>query len=258
LDPLNLNVPQLLWTRLAVAVSMAGLGGLAAVSFKRISHVWLCGLISFAAGALLSVAFFDILPEAVEAVGIRGAGLAALSGYVLFFFLSRFVSHVCPACAATHTESQFKTLTWTLVVALSVHSSMDGLAIASGYQMDSKLGMLVLLAVAYHKLPEGLALTLVARGSGMSRARAFALALGIETATTLGGGVAGMATAAAGSGLWPGLILAHVAGGFVYIVIHALLIEVVKHHPRVTVAAALLGGASMFLAAALAGPAAPH
>jgi zinc transporter ZupT len=248
MDVVSLSSWQFILAREFLAVAMAALGALLAVSFKRINHLWLCVLISFAAGALLAVVLFEIIPETVESIGRTGGAISVLSGYLLFFLITRFVFHICPACAATHTEANFKSVTIAMLVALGVHSFMDGLAIYSGYTSVSGIGLLVFLAVAYHKFPEGMALTLVARGSGMGRAKAFLLCFSLELVTTVAGGVAGMLSFDPNSSQWIGYVLGHVGGGFLYLVIHALLSEVVKHHPRSTILAALIGGASIVLA----------
>ncbi len=240
----DLGSGQLITLRIVLAAAAAAFGALVAVSFKKINHLALCLLISFAAGALLAVSLFDILPETVEAVGLAKGLLSFASGYFLFFLITRFVSHVCPACSATHTEVEFKALTAALIVALSIHSFMDGLAI-SGSSAGSSVGLLILLAVAYHKIPEGLALTLIARESGMNRTRAFFVSVFLESSTTVLGGAAGFLLPAAHDSAWTGYVLGHAAGGFVFIVFHALLSEVVKHHPRHSLLSAALGAGSI-------------
>lgn len=235
--------------RLLLAVGAAAAGAGAAVGFRKISHFGLCVLISFAAGALLAVALFDIFPEVIQRVGVRGGAVSILSGYLLFFVITKFVFHICPACAATHTELNFKAITWAMLAALSVHSFMDGLAIYSGYLTTLPAGMLVLAAVTYHKFPEGMALALVARESGRSRRDSFFISFGLESATTLAGGIVGLLFVVPTSSKWIGYILGHVGGGFVFLVIHALLSEVIKHHPLSTVTAALAGAASIRLVA---------
>ena len=249
----NSVVWQLILIRLIIAVSMAALGSILAISFKKISHHALCVLISFAAGALLAVSLMDIVPETLELVGWFGGSLSLLSGYILFFFVTKFIFHICPACAATHTEINFKAITIAMVTALAIHSFMDGLAIYSGYMTKSFVGMLIFLAVAYHKLPEGMALTLVARGSGMNRLKAFATCVGLEFTTTLAGGLVGFFMMIPDSSKWIGFVLGHVGGGFIFLVVHALLSEVVKHHPRSTVFAALAGGTSIAVLGLLIG-----
>lgn len=238
---------DILGWRFLAAVGMATLGALVAISVKRVSHQLLCVLISFAAGALLAVVCFDIVPESVHLSGLLPAALSFGSGYLLFFVITRFVYHVCPACAATHTEVKFKAITLAMVAALSVHSFMDGLAICSSHMAGAGSGLLILFAVAYHKFPEGMALALVARGSGMSRVKALALTAALEAATTLSGGWAGVTLLTEAHVAWAGWVLAHVGGGFFYVVVHALLSEVFKHHPRTTLLAASAGAGSLWL-----------
>jgi zinc transporter ZupT len=228
-----------------LAVAAATLGSLVAAGLKKVSHLGLCLLISFAAGALLAVSLFDILPETFEAVGVLKGLVSFGSGYLLFFLITKFVFHICPACSATHSELNFKAITTTMVVALSIHSFMDGLAIASGSSSGSAIGLLILLAVVYHKFPEGMALTLVGISSGMGRAKALLMSCFIEGSTTLVGGLVGFLIPMTSNASWTGYVLGHVGGGFVFLVLHALLSEVVKHHPRYTILSAVLGGLSI-------------
>ena len=91
IDFVHAGVWRLITMRLILAVFMAGLGALIAVSFRKIGHLGLCVLISFAAGALLAVALFDIFPDAIRLVGWGGGLVSIFSGYFLFYFISRFV-----------------------------------------------------------------------------------------------------------------------------------------------------------------------
>ena len=47
---------------------------------------------------------------------------------------------------------------------------------------------------------------------------------------------------------WTGYILGHVGGGFLFLVVHALLSEVVKHHPKHTILSALAGAGVILVA----------
>ncbi len=245
---LYLDTGPLIALRLVIAVGAAAAGSFVAVLAKKISHLGLCVLISFAAGALLAVTFLHLIPETFEMVGPLKGALSILSGYLLFFLLTRFVFHVCPACSATHTEVKFHAITIAMIAALSVHSFMDGMAIYSSALSGASTGALILAAVAFHKFPEGMALSLVALSSGMSRTKAFLIGFTVEALTTLTGGAAGLILKFSEHTSWVGFVLGHVGGGFIFIVIHALLSEVVKHHPRYTLFAALVGAASIVAA----------
>src|SRR5258706_9836082 len=102
------------------------------------SHERLCALISLAAGTLLGVTLFSILPEGFAAMSWWELGLALASGYVMFSLISKYVYHVCPACAASHfdeaTTHRFSEIASALIVALGVHSTLDGVALAAGHE----------------------------------------------------------------------------------------------------------------------------
>ncbi len=247
MDISSLNASQMVGLRLLLAVAMASLGAALATRFKKISHFWLCVLISFAAGALLAVSLFEILPETVEQVGLWRALASFASGYFLFYVVNRFIFHVCPACAATHTETDFKAITIMMIAAMSIHSFMDGLAIYSSFAGGAKGGVLILLAVAYHKFPEGMALTLVARSQGLGRLQAFFIAIGLESVTTIAGGLTGLFFLLPAASSWMAYVLGHVGGGFVFLVFHALLGEALRHHPRSTIVATAAGALSIGL-----------
>lgn len=220
---------------LAAFVS-AGLGAVLAVSIGA-SHRQLCALISFAAGSLLSVTFFHILPEAWEAgTGLAPIAIALLSGYGLFFILNRYVSHVCPACAASHFEEQpgskFKKAFSLLVIALTIHSMMDGVAVAISPVMARPNDHSIFFTVAIHKLPEGLALCALFLKGGYEKWRALVSSFLFESSTLLGWVLGFFLMQKNLAGVWLNLGMVHIAGGFVYLALHAAVNESRDHSPR--------------------------
>lgn len=200
----------------------------------HLGHKPLCALISLAAGTLLGVTIFDILPESLGACPWWAVALAAATGYALFFFISKYVHHVCPACAASHFDADaarhFSEIAIALIVALSIHSTTDGLALAIGQETPAPgaTKWSLFSALCIHKVPEGRALGSLLIGAGFRRATALGWVAAVE-ATTLLGGVIGFFFLANASTFWLGLIMAHVGGGFFYLATHAVLGEMLKH-----------------------------
>jgi zinc transporter ZupT len=200
----------------------------------RLEHKPLCALISFAAGTLLGVTLFAILPESLSNNIWWAVALAAASGYALFFFISKYVHHVCPACAASHfdadTTRHFSDIATALIIALAIHSTTDGLAlgIQQGAPATDATKWSLFSALCIHKVPEGLALGSLLIGAGLRRSGALGWVAAVE-ATTLLGGVIGIFFVAKVSTFWLGLIMAHVGGGFFYLAAHAVLGEMLKH-----------------------------
>lgn len=210
--------------RAALATAVAVVGGVIGVVVGA-SSARLSALVSAAAGALLAVTLVSILPEAAHSLGLAELLLAAASGYIVFYLVGRYIYPVCPACAASHfDEKTTKTLTQTallLSIALTLHSILDGVAVAVGHEMHGGSDLPMLFAVAFHKLPEGLALAALLLSAGYRPRTALLVTTGIEM-TTLVGGVLGAAALKDVSPFWLGVVMAHVGGGFLYLVFHTL------------------------------------
>jgi zinc transporter ZupT len=222
--------------RIIAAFLLAASGGVISASLKM-SHERLCRLISFAAGSLLGVTLFSLLPEIFFKLSIIELLLGIGSGYLLFFLISRFVFHICPACAASHfdeaTTHRFGEIAGAMVIALGLHSAVDGLALSVGGEshMAGSLGLSLLLAICVHKIPEGLALGSLLLASGLTKTRTLAWVAAVES-TTLIGGIIGIWAVPRINELWLDLILAHIGGGFVFLAIHAVFGELAKHNPK--------------------------
>jgi zinc and cadmium transporter len=72
------------------------------------------------------------------------------------------------------------------VLGLTLHTFFDGVAIASGFLVSGRLGVLLFLAVLLHKLPEGVTVASVVVAGGASRRRAVGAAAILGLATILG------------------------------------------------------------------------
>jgi zinc transporter ZupT len=233
-----------LW--LVVAAYVFALAGGSISTSLRLEHKPLCALISFAAGTLLGVTLFAILPESLNYSGAWPAVGAAATGYVLFYLISKHLHHVCPACAASHFDADatrhFSEIATALTIALAIHSTTDGLAL--GIQEEAPATdatkWSLFSALCIHKVPEGLALGSLLVGAGLRRPSALGWVAAVE-ATTLLGGAIGILWLAKVSAFWLGLIMAHVGGGFLYLATHAVLGEMLKHGKKLVLTSFSVG-----------------
>ncbi len=248
------DTAAVMW-RVVPAFVLAVAGG-AISAMMRLSHERLCALISLAAGTLLGVTAFSILPETWSAMNWWEMTLAFGSGYFVFWFISKYVYHVCPACAASHfdeaTTHRFSEIASALVIALAIHSTMDGVALAAGHEAhghnnhaaNAQLDWSLLLAVCVHKVPEGLALGALLLGAGIARPRVVTWVAAVE-ATTLLGGLLGLFFLRDIQMFWLAAVLAHAGGGFVFLASHAVFGELVKHGKALVLASFATGIAAI-------------
>jgi zinc and cadmium transporter len=223
---------------------LSALAGAFLAASIAVSHRQLCALISFAAGTLLSVTFFHILPESWGTIPLYSIFIALISGYGLFYVISRYVSHVCPACAASHfeeqTQAQFKSSVTLLAIAFTVHSLMDGIAIALGEHLEEH-GHSIFFTITVHKFPEGLALCALLLRAGYDKTKALLSTVLFESSTLIGWVLGAFLLDGIVKSGWLNLILLHIGGGFVYLAFHAILNESEEHSPRFIIIFFLIG-----------------
>jgi zinc transporter ZupT len=229
-----------------VAAYVFALAGGAISTSLHMEHRPLCAMISFAAGTLLGVTLFAILPESLGYSDTWPVVGAAATGYLLFFLISKYVHHVCPACAASHFDADatrhFSEIATALIIALAIHSTTDGLALGIQQEVPSMdaTKWSLFSALCIHKVPEGLALGSLLIGAGLQRSTALGWVAAVE-ATTLLGGAIGMLWLGKVSTFWLGLVMAHVGGGFLYLASHAVVGEMLKHGKKLVLTSFSIG-----------------
>ncbi|MEQ1486618.1 ZIP family metal transporter [Methyloglobulus sp.] len=166
--------------------------------------------ISFAIGALLSVAFWGLIPEAFS--HIKPEQFQTLSGTILagilgFFVLEKLLiwrhCHVetCEAHGdethdSTHDHSHDhhghhhgfdKSAGALIILGDSIHNFVDGVLIAAAFLTDVKLGIVTSLAVATHEIPQEVGDFAILLHSGYSKGKALFYNVLASLTTVLGG-----------------------------------------------------------------------
>lgn len=104
----------------------------------------------FAAGALLSAVFLDLLPEGITETASETVLLSALVGIMLFFFAERFLRWF-------HHHHQHKgadPAVPLIVAGDTMHNALDGVAISAAFLVSVPTGIVTTLAVAAHEIPQ--------------------------------------------------------------------------------------------------------
>lgn len=143
-------------------------GGFFALRLKDSLHL----ILGFSAGAVIGVAFFDLLPEAFELAAQSGSTHAPLFialGFVGYMLLDRIIffnaQHEAHHHEHAHTHSGILG-----AGSLSVHSFLDGLAIGLSFQVSSAVGLIVTAAVLTHDFSDGInTVSMVLKGGGTKK-----------------------------------------------------------------------------------------
>ncbi|HEY3304838.1 MAG TPA: ZIP family metal transporter [Candidatus Binatia bacterium] len=195
-------------------------------------------VIAFAAGVLLAVTFFEILPE----TNLKSDAVFLALGFVTFYVLEKLVMiHACGE-AECHTHH----IGPVAVLGMALDNVIDGAGIMVGYLIDPLLGLTITLAVVCHEIPQGMTSALIMREAKWnSRGTMLALILA-GSLYPIGALLAGFIP----DHLQP-KILAFIAGDFIYIGAGDLLPEAHRQFNWKVVACFLAGIAFMLFLRAL-------
>jgi zinc transporter ZupT len=126
------------------------LGGLGALRLKDKLHL----ILGFSAGAVIGVAFFDLLPEAL-ALGSKTYEMSTVVtamalGFLIYLVLDRTIFH------HDHEEDVSLRRGRAGASTLSFHSVLDGIGIGLGFQASTSLGIIIAIAVLVHDFSDGI------------------------------------------------------------------------------------------------------
>ena len=225
------------------------LGGLFALRFKDKLHL----ILGFSAGAVIGVAFFDLMPEAIELAGNSHSigtitSFVAL-GFVLYMLIDRLVAlhfHSDDLDVVTDTAHKGHLGAGSF----STHSLLDGIAIGLAFQVSAIVGAVVAIAVLVHDFSDGINTVSLILKNGGSKSTAFKWLMADAVAPFVGVISTIFFTVKEES---LGILLALFCGFFLYIGASDLLPESHHSHPTVwSTVTAILGMAVLYGAITLA------
>lgn len=136
------------------------IGGFFALYFKDRLHL----ILGYSAGAVMGVALFDLMPEAID-IGSKSqlysvatvTSFVAL-GFAIYLSLDRLLSSLGSG-ANTHDHDHDHDIVhansfaiWSLIL----HSLLDGLTIGFAFQISSQVGIILAIAVLMHDFSDGI------------------------------------------------------------------------------------------------------
>ena len=221
------------------------LGGLLALKLRDKLHL----ILGFSAGAVIGVAFFDLLPEGIDFGGKFHSPSVILSctalGFLSYLVLDRILLfHGDSAAADSAPRGPLA------AGVLCIHSLLDGIAIGFAFQTSRAVGIVVAIAVLTHDFSDGInTMNIVLKNRG-SRRQALSWLTADALAPVLGIAATFFFTL---PGDFFGTTLALFAGFFLYIGASDLIPESYHVHPQfMTTLLTLLSAALLYLAVVLA------
>ena len=228
-------------------------GGMFALRLKDSLHL----VLGFSAGAVIGVAFFELLPEALETgrnydtpndLLTWGAG-----GFLFYLILDRIALRYGEVATKANAGASIGLLRGTLgASSLSAHSLLDGIAIGLAFQISSAIGVIVTVGVLTHDFSDGINTMSVVLKNGGGPSRALRWLIADALAPLIG--ILLTMLFSLPEGMF-GRVLAVFFGFFLYIGASDFIPESQHAHPKFfTTAMTVIGAVVIYVAVRFAKP----
>lgn len=175
-----------------IIVSLISVIAVFSIYWRR-RNIALPSIIALAAGALLTVSFLDLLPEAIEESHVNTQSIFAtvLVSLLIFFIIERYWHwHHCRCSQEGDYCPPSKTsIAYTNLIGDGLHNFIDGALIASAFMLDTTIGILATIAVIFHEIPQEISDFGVLLYSGFSRKKALVYNFLFALTAVLGAGI---------------------------------------------------------------------
>ena len=159
------------------------IGGLIGVFSKRNSNKFLSFVLAFASGLMLAVICFDLIPDSIEISSVYVTILGIILGIIIMILCDNIVQNIFNKknnIKKSYTTKKYlrknkKTIDVGLLktgiivsIGLALHNIPEGLAIGSGFDSSTSLGLSLAIAICLHDIPEGISMAVPMKNGGMN------------------------------------------------------------------------------------------
>jgi zinc transporter ZupT len=185
---------------LSVAAGFADIIGGSIPVLRKLNSAQMLMMTAVGAGFLLGATVLDRLPDAMAQLP-KWAPLYIVIGYLVLLLLDKYGHAHGPGVSLNPNEIDGNSLHnprasvdgavarpsgMAMLIAMVIHTFMDGVVIAGSFGSGEAAGVLMFMAITLHKIPEGLSMATISLASGGTRRQAFSWSSLLGLSTVLG------------------------------------------------------------------------
>ncbi len=229
------------WLWISFAAGLCTLLGAVLIFAKRNwTNSNLALFLGMAAGVMSAVVGFDMLPSAIIYPGCGGTLGGITLGFILMSVYQKAMKRYY------RPKSSLLRLGYMIMLGIALHDLPEGMAIALGAEMKTRTALVIATGISLHNIPEGMAIA-APLIMGQIRRLKVLLQVGIVALVTPLGTVLGKITIDYSPAVLPGL-LGLASGIMTYIVVFQLWPEARRNDAKNALKGLLFGIFIIFLA----------
>lgn len=229
------------------------IGAIIGFAFKNISHKVNDAILGFAAGVMLAASIIGLIIPSIESGGKHGVWVTVagiLCGAIFLSFIDRFTPHlhnITGIDIERHENTAALNKVLLFVMAIAIHNFPEGLAAGVSFGSGNISNAIsVASGISLQNIPEGLIIISPLLGVGVSRKRAFSIAV-FTGVIEIVGTMIGYFSVSFAIVVLP-FSLAFAGGTMLYIISDEIIPETHSHgHERFATFALLIGFALMLI-----------
>ena len=128
------------------------IGGIIGVVLKNVSNKLISFILEFAAGLMLAIISFDLIPESIEIANIQTSFMGIVTGIISMIICDSLIKTKFKKLEKNNTLARTGII---IGIGLAIHNFPEGLAIGSGFGVSGILGISLAIVIAMHDIPEG-------------------------------------------------------------------------------------------------------
>lgn len=219
---------------------LTGLGAVVTIIFKNIGEKWISTSLGFAAGIMVGISTFSLIPHAIESGNIITVILGFAVGGVFLWIIDMIIPHIHKVDGEEEDKlSNYKKMGYFIAIGIALHNLPEGLSIGASTGISMNVGIIIAMSIGIHNIAEGLSIAVPLSISGVEKQKILFITVFAGLFTVIGTFI-GMLIVNI-SNVVISVSLAFAAGAMIYICSDELIPESHKLHSNLSNAGVMTG-----------------
>ncbi|MGI6549235.1 MAG: ZIP family metal transporter [Syntrophomonadales bacterium] len=208
---------------------------------SRIERKELSFFLGLAAGVMVAVVVFDLIPSVLVSGGRGGFIFGAFAGAALIALISMITNS-----RGTGNGHRMVRIGYLIMLGIALHDLPEGMAISLGYEVSTRTAAAIALGIGIHNIPEGMAIAAPLLMGGRAKMKVGLEILAVGVVTPIGFLLGKLAVSVLPH--YFGFFMGLASGVMVYLVLRQLWPEAQRTNSRWRYIGGLLGIAVILVA----------